>query len=119
MVLTANMLSRVRHASEHLLGATASVLRRVETPDTSGGRSVTWQTVATYPCSYAREPLRPVERESGVRVQAFTYWQFLFPATADIGPSDRIAVGARTFEVVGTGHNSDEVLYEVICQEIL
>ena len=33
--------------------------------------------------------------------QAQVLWRVTLPASADVTPSDRIVVGARTFEVIG------------------
>ena len=98
---------------------TANVQRKQSVRDTQGGYNTTFQTVATYPCNFFRQGLRPRELEFSERVQDVTYWAFHFLRGVDVRATDRLVTSGRTFEVVGRGDGSSNTLLEVICMEIL
>lgn len=99
--------------------ATATVMRRTQVADTSGGFSDTYAALATHSCSFSEEIVSPVERERDVRIQSISYWKFVFAAGTDIRLTDRLVVGARTFEVSGAGEGSLAVVLRVYAQEIV
>lgn len=101
------------------LNTTASVLRKSQVRDSSGGFTDSYTAVATYPCTMVLFPIRPREVEAAERIQSIRYWQFLFPYTADVQETDRLLSGGRTFEVTGSGHDSYNVDLIVTAQEIL
>lgn len=101
------------------LNTTATVLRKTQVDDSSGGHTDSYVPVATYPCTMVLFPIRPREVEAAERIQSIRYWQFLFPYTADVQATDRLLSGSRTFEVAGSGHDSYNVDLLVTAQEII
>lgn len=112
------VLTRLQNVILPTLTASAAVSRKTLVNDDAGGQTTTWATVATYPCSFAQTQISPVERENTITVKSLTYWGFVFPADADVRPEDRIIVGSRTFEVVGAGQGSVNIVTRAICLEI-
>lgn len=96
----------------------AEVWRRVRTADTSGGFSVAYSHVYTYPCSYSRYPARPLDHEVTPRVQVLALYKFLFADDADVQSIDRLIVGDRTFEVVEADVANLPLYRSAFCQEI-
>jgi hypothetical protein len=120
-MISAAELASLRTQDAQTFTTTATVLHKVTAEDTQGGSLDTYPTegAATYPCSFGRlGQVRPVERESQPRIQLVADWNFVFPVEADIRPTDRIAVGTRTFEVVDAGIGSADVVRRAICLEI-
>jgi hypothetical protein len=117
--MNAAELAQLRTAFEPTFDTTAQIQRRTVVPDRSGGFNETWATVHTYPCSFITYPIRPLERESDVRIQSITTWLFHFASGSDVQTTDRILVGSRTFEVSGSGEGSKSLTLQVIAQEIL
>jgi len=111
-------LSGARRAVEATLISTASVYRKTQLSDNAGGFTDSYAVVATYPCRYYAYPITPIEKESTTQVQSIVFWRFIFPHGADIGPTDRLTVGSRTFEVVRGLIGSIEITLDVLCQEI-
>jgi len=120
--ICSDKLARMQSVIGGVVGAfyttTAEVQRKTLTADHSGGFIDTWSTVHEYPCSFTAYMIRPIERESDVRVQAISYWRFTFPSGTDILPTDRLIVGSRTFEIAGSGEGSPSVQHVVIALEI-
>lgn len=98
--------------------ASASIKRKAQVADSTGGFADTYTTVATHRCSFSRSQITPIERESAVQVQAISFWNFVFASNTDIRTTDRIVVGTRTFEVVSSATGSLELATRVVCQEI-
>jgi hypothetical protein len=118
MVVSAAGIARLRSAFAATLDATATVYRRVQVPDTSGGSTDTYTLAASYPCRFSRYQITPREREGTLQVQVVSYWQFLFEVSAVIRNTDRIHVGSRVFEVVSGGLSSLALEQNVVCAEI-
>lgn len=99
--------------------ADIAVVRRVDTPDLSGGFTIVWSTVHTYHGMFMPSQVRSTERERDVRVQSVTLWTFTFALGADIVATDRLQVDGRTFEVTGTGEGSWSTSHVVHALEII
>lgn len=112
-------LERARTVVQQTMTAEATVQRKTRTGDRAGGNVEGWGDVATYPCSFAEYNVRSLERENTARVQAISYWQFVFPSNADVRVTDRLVVGARTFEVTGGGAGSVSISVRILALEIL
>ncbi len=114
--------SRVQAAIGETLTGSAEVWRRIETADASGGFVVSYSHVHTYPCSYSRYPVRPLDRELQPRVQVVTAYKFNFADDADVQAVDRLIVGSglqqRTFEVVECDVSNLALYRSAFCQEI-
>ncbi len=111
--------AKVQSAILDTFTGTAAVWRRVETADASGGFVVSYTLVHTYPCSYSRYPVRPLDRELQPRVQVVTAYRFLFADDADVQSIDRLIVGDRTFEVIECDVANLPLYRSAFCQEIL
>lgn len=118
MSLHPGELARVRSAFQPLFTQTATVLRRTVVRDQTGGFTDTYPSVASYPCSFSRFPIRPLVRENTTQVKSIMEWYFTFPDGSDVRRTDRLVVGTRTFEVLETGARSVNVTLSVICAEI-
>lgn len=118
-MISAAEMSLIQSHDARSFTSTAMVKRQTSVRDTSGGARDTYPTVATYPCSFSAYPVRPREVESANRIQLVEHWAFLFPAYAVILPTDRIAVGTRTFEIVSSGIGGEDIVLKVICTEII
>lgn len=118
-VLHPGELAHLRTAAVVLFTATATIRRKIRVDDNAGGFTESWVDQATYKCSFGSYPARSLERENTGRIQAFKYWQFRFPADADVRVTDRIILGPRSFEVTGGGLDSLAIDLQVLALEIL
>lgn len=110
--------ARLKAALARTFNATAVIYRKTQVADNTGGFTDTYVVAGTYPCSFSRSQITPVERENAVQVLAISFWNFVFAADTDIRTTDRIAVGTRRFEVVSSATGSLELATRVVCQEI-
>jgi hypothetical protein len=112
--------ARLRAALAHTFTASATILRKTQVADSTGGYTDTYASVATHMCSFARSQVTPIERENAVQVRSISMWNFVFAAETDIRTTDRIYISAedRTFEVVSSATGSIKLATRVICQEI-
>lgn len=101
------------------LTASVEVHRKMSVRDVSGGYTDTYTKVATLLCRYAPSQFTPRERETGVRIRDYVYWDFVFEHDADVRATDRLYIGTRRFEVVGGGPQSLALFSQVTCLEII
>ncbi len=118
-MLTADELAAMREEVEASLPDTAQVQRRTLTPDGAGGFGESWQTVATVACRVAPSGRSPDEQVIAERLTTTSVWTLTLPADTDVRPTDRIVVGARTFEVVASLARSDEIARRVVVTEVV
>lgn len=118
MPLRTASLGAARRVIAWQMTETATVQRLTQVVDTTGGFTDTYTTVATYPCSFTSYPITPIERETTINVVAVAFWRFVFPYDADIQPTDRLTVGARSFEVVSPHGPSLNTHVQVLAQEL-
>lgn len=118
MSLHPGELASVRDAFTPRFTASATVKRKMAVRDSSGGFTDSYVTFTTYPCSFARYPLRPRDIPASPRIQTFSEWYFTFPDGSDVRLTDRLVVGTRTFEVSESGARSTNVTLLVVCTEI-
>lgn len=109
---------RLRAALAQTLTVSATILRKSQVADSTGGFTDTYTAVGTHMCSFARSQITPIERENATQVLAISFWNFVFAAETDIRTTDRIVIGSRRFEVVSSATGSIELATRVICQEI-
>jgi head-tail adaptor len=112
-------LIRARTVVARTFAAEATVLRKTSVRDDSGGFVDTYTESATYPCSFRRTVVTPREFERDVRTQSIVFWSFSFAVGTDIRNTDRLLVGARTFEVVAAGENSIPIVLDVTAIEVV
>lgn len=118
-MISAAELSSMQATIAQTFSSTATVLHKVTVEDTQGGATDTYpDTGVRYPCSFARYPVRPIERESQPLIQTITEWNFLFPLGADVRSTDHVLVGTRAFEVVDAASGSEDVVCRATCMEI-
>ena len=79
---------------------TCSIVRSTFASDGAGGQTAS-ATLATSICRVAPSNNMPQDRAMAGAQQSQVLWRVTLPASADVTPSDRIVVGARTFEVIG------------------
>jgi hypothetical protein len=111
-------IGRAEQIIQKTLNATATIIRKSHVPDTTGGFTDTYATVGTYPCSFSRYQITPLERETTFGINAIAFWQFVFPVRTQIHITDRIICNSRTFEVVSAASGSWEIAARVLAQEI-
>lgn len=110
--------ARLRAALNRTLSTSATIMRKAQVADSTGGYTDSYTAVSTVLCSFSRSQITPIERENAVQVLAISFWNFVFPAETDIRTTDRIVVSGRTFEVVSSATGSIELATRVVCQEI-
>jgi hypothetical protein len=111
-------VERAKSVINKTLNTTATVYRKQVVTDDMGGQTDSYVTAGSYPCSFARYPITPVERETSVTVIAVAFWQFVFPDGTDIRTSDRLICNGRSFEVVSSATGSLSLATRVLAQEI-
>ena len=112
-MLSADEIAAMRATLVASLPEVASIERPTRVPDGAGGSTVSWQAVATYPARLAPAGGED-EREFAGRVAGRSLWRITLPAEADVRLDDRVAVGGRTFEVLGVRARSFEVCRVVL-----
>lgn len=100
------------------LDTDATIYRKTQVADSTGGFTDTFAAVVTVKCSFAPSGITPQEREGTFTVQTVTVWRFVFPAGTDVRQTDRIISQGRTFEVTSSASGSLSVAKRVICTEI-
>lgn len=103
---------------ERSFTASATIMRLGPVIDSQGAQYDDYDEAGTYPCTFARYPSRPLERENQPRIQAVAYWVFVFQRAVDVRATDRIVVDGRTFEVVNPELGSADTVRRVVCMEI-
>lgn len=95
------------------------IKRATPTSDGQGGRTTVWATIhAAVPCSVAPTQVHQSEREIADRLSAQAAWTIAVPANTDVLVTDRVVVGARTFEVLKvSGARSWEIDRVLDCSE--
>ncbi len=107
-MLSEDEIAAMRATATASLPETIEVQRATRAADGAGGSTVSWQAVATYPARLAPAGGEE-EREFAGRVAGRSLWRITLPAKADVRLDDRVAVGGRTFEVLGVRARSFEV----------
>ena len=111
-------VGRAQQIIQKTFTVTATISRKTQVADTTGGFTDTYAETATYPCSFTRFQIRPTERETTISVESVMLWTFVFPFDADVRNTDRIACQGRSFEVISSASGSLEVAKRVVCMEI-
>ena len=101
MSLTADELAAMRTTSVGALPDTCTISRATPTADALGGQTVVWANVAVgIACRFAPDGITDGERDVAGAVRSTAGWRFTLAHNIDARLTDRIVVGARTFEVV-------------------
>ena len=120
-MLTAAEITAMQSTVNSALPDSATISRVTLTTTSLGGSSEGWATVATVACRVS--PLvvsSAVERAAADVEMAVSPWVITLPANTDIRITDRVVVGARTFEVVSLQvRRSWELHTGVHAQEVL
>lgn len=94
-------LAAMRATLDQSLPSTATILRRISAVDGLGGQTWTWNPVATnVPVRLSPIATLSTEQQTAERDTGLQAWQLTFTANTDIVLTDRVTIGARTFEVV-------------------
>jgi len=112
-------LDGLRTLSDQFLPDSCAI-QRVTRTTTENGSSSDWTMVATVACrvspfgrSGGRETLGPAGG-----IQAVNQWTVWLPVGTDVRVTDRIAYGARTFEVSLVAARSYETVRACVCREV-
>jgi SPP1 family predicted phage head-tail adaptor len=117
-VISTGDLAAMRGTLTASLPDTAVIKRDTQVSDSAGGYTVTTVDLATVACRVA--PSTGREQSIAGRLDAVGTWTLTLPAGTDVTAADRIAVGARTFEVVlPLAPRSWEIGRRIVCLEIL
>lgn len=117
-LLEAAELTAMRDVLDQSLPDTAIVVRSTLTPDAYGGQTQTLTTVATVPCRVSPTGARGSDSTIGGVVASLSAWTITLPSETDVNVSDRITVGARSFEVTEVAARSWEISRRVYCDEV-
>lgn len=118
LLLSNGQIASMRTTLERTLPDTAVVSRPTNVSDGAGGWTQTWATVATVACRVAVPSGGEVVIAG--KLDAVGTWTITLPALTDVAAADRIAVGARTFEVsLVLRPRSWELSRRVLCTETL
>ena len=99
-MLSAAELAQMRATQERTLVEACSIVRSTLASDGAGGQTSSTSAASSL-CRVAPSNNMPQDRAMAGAQQAQVLWRVTLPASADVTPSDRIVVGARTFEVIG------------------
>lgn len=120
-MLTTGELTAMRATVDTALPDTIEVQRATRTADGAGGLTEVWATIATV-AGRISPALTPVHAELmiGERPAAIVRWLITVPAGTDVDTDDRLAAGARVFEVRNVAPaRSWELAVIAHCTEIL
>lgn len=119
-LLSTRQLAQLRAAWTAFLTDTGTILRATETRSGTGGVTQTWTASSSGPCKLLpRRGGLGVERDQAGKLVALRRANIVWPAGTDVTVRDRIAVNARTFEVLAVGaRESNEVARVAACVEI-
>lgn len=111
MVLSTGELALLRDDLSATLPETCGIVRVTRASDGAGGWSETTATVASVACRLA--PLSAREAQIAASLDAAVEHVVTLPAATDVRHSDRITLGARTFEVTQVRTRSEELVRRV------
>lgn len=116
-MLSADEIAGMRATLVASLPEVASIERPTRVPDGAGGETLTYGNVATCPARVSPAGAEE-EREFAGRLAGRSLWRLTLPAETDVRLADRVAVGGRTFEVLGVRARSFEVCRVCLAVEI-
>lgn len=114
--ITAADLACVRSTLEDTLTESATIRRLTDTADGAGGQSRTYADVATVPARIA--PVTGREAITGARLTSINQYKITMPAGTDIQESDRVVIGAHTFEAVAVLIRTNEISRRVLAAKV-
>jgi hypothetical protein len=112
-MLTTAQLAGMRADANRLLDKMATVYRRTLTTDSSGGQADSYTALpGTVACRLSATSVKSRARDMarGERIEAAEGWMVSLPIGADVVETDRLLIGAITYEVVSA---ADPRSYEV------
>lgn len=119
-MLTPAEMTSMRATSRTALPDACTVTRPVMASDGAGGNDATYGTVWTGACRLDPATSRqPRERALELRPSAVQEWIVTLDWNADVEETDRITIGARTFEVTLPIVRSRQIDVRATCQEVL
>lgn len=120
-MLTTAEITAIRNTETLALPDTCTVSRKTLASDGRGGHSATWASVATnVACRLGRSGSKSgVETIDADALQQQTPWVVTFKHDQDVRNTDRIVIGARTFEVISVEpHGAWTMALRVQCVEV-
>lgn len=117
-MLTAAQLTAMRAVQAQTFDKSAVVTRRTVSQDAAGRPSAADSTAATVACRLSPGQASDRERVEAGRVVGQTLWRVTVPALTDVRLSDKLVIGARSFEVLAVwGEESRETARVCLCVE--
>lgn len=117
-IVGADELADLQAAAAETLDQTAIIQRATRTADDMGGQTESWSNAGTASVRVGAALFLPSEGALADRIAGRETWYLSFAGTADVRSVDRVAVGSRTFEIVGVyGPRSYEILRRVVAVE--
>ena len=118
-MLTAGMKALYRDYFEDTFDKTCVIVRTAGTSDGMGGYGTETTFAGTVACRIGFPIGGATEGVAAGQLQAVGTHVITMPAFTDIGPSDRVTIGTRVFNVIGgTGERSHELSRRVAVNEI-
>ena len=115
MITTAE-LTDMRAMQALTLTETATISRKGSVSDSMGGYTDTWGTASTTTARIAPANSRDVGILGG-RIVEGTVLKITLPAGTNVTQSDRIVIGARSFEVLAVSAHTVETARVCLCVE--
>lgn len=118
-MISSTDLTWMRAEQAKILPDTCTIQQKGEVANGVGGHTVTYTTRASGVACRLDETFRQTrEMKVGDKQVSVSQFRFFLPANQTVVATDRILVGSRTFEVIGTPHGSWEVGRPVDCFEV-
>lgn len=121
-MLTTAQLAGMRADANRLLDKMATVYRRTLTTDSSGGQADSYEAQSgTVACRLSATSVKSRARDMarGERIEAAEGWMVSLPIGADVIETDRLLIGALTYEVVSAADpRSFEVNLRLIVKKV-
>ena len=116
-MLSAGELAAMRATQAEALPGTAVISRNTPTSDGMGGWTDAWAAVGTVDCRVSPSG-SGAESLIAERITDADAWNITLPYNTDVTAKDRIAIGARRFEVVTVLPKSWETARRVVATEV-
>lgn len=119
-MLSTSDLTAMRATLAGSMPDSVAISRVTSVSDGYGGGTETWATAATVAGRVSPSGYAPDERAVAQRLGNVSSWVITLPALTDVRVTDRLVVGARSFEVKAVlGARSYEVSRRAVCIEVV
>lgn len=115
-MITSADLASMQTTQALTLTETATISRKTSVSDSMGGYTDTWATASTATARVAPANSRDMAILGG-RIVEGTVLKITLPAGTNVTQSDRIVIGARSFEVLAVSAHTVETARVCLCVE--